>query len=139
MMAFHFSNYFTYTQRNIHLLRPGQGSYLFLSSKHQRTRFVWKFVWTFRSLFRCFTIFLSPPRSTLSMLAKWNGGQKFFISEFVSAERAERALKGNGDKGVKEFLCTLESANSRLDICERYVWQSRIGRGCEGQFNIIFL
>ena len=49
---------------------------------------------------------------------------------------SEGALKGNGDKGVKEFLSTLESANSRLDIRERYVWQSRVGRGYEGQFNI---
>ena len=49
---------------------------------------------------------------------------------------SERAVKGNGDKGVKEFLSTLESATSRLDIRERYVWQSRVGRGCNGQFNI---
>ena len=48
----------------------------------------------------------------------------------------ERALKGNGDKGVKEFLSTLESATSRLDIRECYVWQLRVGRECEGQFNI---
>ena len=34
---------------------------------------------------------------------------------------SEGALKGNGDKGVKEFLSTLESANSRLDIREPYV------------------
>ena len=40
----------------------------------------------------------------------------------------ERALKGNGDKGVKEFLSTLESATSRLDIRECYVWQLRVGR-----------
>ena len=49
---------------------------------------------------------------------------------------SERALKGNGDKSVKEFLSTLEPATSRLDIRERYVWQSRVGRGWEGQFNI---
>ena len=49
---------------------------------------------------------------------------------------SERALKGNGDKSVKEFLSTLEPATSRLDIRERYVWQSRVGHGCEGQFNI---
>ena len=49
---------------------------------------------------------------------------------------SERALKRNGDKSVKEFLSTLEPATSRLDIRERYVWQSRVGRGCEGQFNI---
>ena len=49
---------------------------------------------------------------------------------------SQRALKGNGDKSVKEFLSTLEPATSRLDIRERYVWQSRVGRGCEGQFNI---
>ena len=40
----------------------------------------------------------------------------------------ERALKGNGDKRVKEFLSTLEYATSRLDIRECYVWQSRVGR-----------
>ena len=49
---------------------------------------------------------------------------------------SERALKRNGDKSVKEILSTLEPATSRLDIRERYVWQSRVGRGCEGQFNI---
>ena len=40
---------------------------------------------------------------------------------------SERALKGNGDKSVKEFLSTLEPATSRLDIRERYVWQSDAG------------
>ena len=29
-------------------------------------------------------------------------------------------MKGNGDKLVKEFLSTLESATSWLDICEGY-------------------
>ena len=65
----HFSNSFTYTPRNIHLLRPAKGSYLFLS-RHLRSRFVGDFVWTFRSLFRCFTSSQSPPHSTLSMLTK---------------------------------------------------------------------
>ena len=40
---------------------------------------------------------------------------------------SDRALKGNGDKSVKEFLSTLEPATSRLDIRERYVWQSDAG------------
>ena len=40
----------------------------------------------------------------------------------------ERALKLNGDKRVKGFLSTLESATSRLDIRECCVWQSRVGR-----------
>ena len=40
---------------------------------------------------------------------------------------SERALKGNGYKSVKEFLSTLEPATSRLDIRERYVWQSDAG------------
>ena len=31
---------------------------------------------------------------------------------------SEHALKGNGDKLVKDFLTTLESATSWLDICE---------------------
>ena len=142
MMAYHFSKYFTYTRRNIHLLRPAQGSYLFLSQNHLRTRFVGKFVWTFRSLFRRFTSSQSPPRRSLSMLAKWNGGQKFFIREFVSTRKwksmiiSDRALKGNGDKRVKEFLSTLQSATSRLEIRECYVWQSGVGRECGGQFNI---
>ena len=43
----------------------------------------------------------------------------------------ERALKVNGDKRVKEFLSTLESATSRLDIRECYEWQSRVGRECD--------
>ena len=43
----------------------------------------------------------------------------------------ERALKVNGDKRVKEFFSTLESATSRLDIRECYVWQSRVDRECD--------
>lgn len=34
---------------------------------------------------------------------------------------SEHALKGNGDKVVIEFLSTLESATSWLDIRECYV------------------
>ena len=40
---------------------------------------------------------------------------------------SERALKRNGDKSVKEILSILEPATSRLDIRERYVWQSDAG------------
>ena len=43
----------------------------------------------------------------------------------------ERALKVNGDKRVKEFPSTLESATSRLDIRECCVWQSRVGHECD--------
>ena len=47
---------------------------------------------------------------------------------------SEHALKGNGDKLVKEFLSTLESATSRLDICECYVLvEKKVRRKCEGQ------
>ena len=50
---------------------------------------------------------------------------------------SERALKGNGDKLVKEFLSNLESASSWFDIREYFEWgcQSRVGRECEGQFH----
>ena len=40
--------------------------------------------------------------------------------KWISLILSEHALlvKGNGDKLVKEFLSTLESATSWLDICE---------------------
>ena len=57
--------------------------------------------------------------------AKYNGGQNFLSENFVSARKwtwmilSGHALKGNGDKLVKEFLSTLESATSWLDIRTR--------------------
>ena len=49
---------------------------------------------------------------------------------------SEHDLKGNGDKLVKEFLSTLESATSWLDIDE-YNLCMRVGQKCQLQFNII--
>ena len=46
----------------------------------------------------------------------------------MSVILSEHALKGNGDKLVKDFLTTLESATSWLDFCECLcmgVWKSR--------------
>ena len=45
--------------------------------------------------------------------------------------------KGNCDKLVIEFLNTLESATSWLDIRVLYIrLKSKVGRECEGKFNI---
>ena len=49
----HFSNSFTYTPRNIHLLRPAKGSYLFLS-RHLRSRIL------FGHLEVCFAVLPVP-------------------------------------------------------------------------------
>ena len=47
----------------------------------------------------------------------------FFLSarKWKSIILSEHALKGHGDKLVKEFLSTHESATSWLDIREYYV------------------
>ena len=76
--------------------------------------------------------------------AKYNGGQIFSSENFVSARKwnwmipSEHALKGNGDKLVKEFLSTLESATSWLDIRMRLAVESRTRVECKEQFNIFW-
>ena len=124
------------------LMQPTQGSYIFLSWKRLKTRFVGKFVEKFRSLFRCFTSSQSLPGSTQSSKVKWQP-KSFIWSRMLWALRkgksmilSEHDLKGNGDKLVKEFLSTLESATSWLDIDE-YNLCMRVGHKCQLQFNII--
>ena len=88
-------------------LWPAQGSYLFFSWNPPRTRFVWKF-----------TSSQSPSRSILSSNVKIKSWTKFFNLKILFALRkwksmilSEHALKGSGNKLVKEFLSTLESAS----------------------------
>ena len=47
---------------------------------------------------------------------------------------SEHALKGNGDKLVKEFFSTLESATSWLDIRMRLGVESRTPAGARNSF-----
>ena len=47
---------------------------------------------------------------------------------------SQHALKGNGDKLVKEFLSTLESATSWLDICMRLAVERRTRAGARNSF-----
>ena len=78
------------------LLRAAHRSYLFLSWKPLRIQFDGKFVLKFESLIgSLFYQFPVPKKSSIL---------------------SEQALKGNGDKLVKEFLSTLESATYWLDI-----------------------
>ena len=123
------------------LLQPTQGSYIFLSWKRLKTRFVGKFVEKFRSLFRCFTSSQSLPRSTQSSKVKWR--PKPVSENVVSAKKvkiydsliSEHALKGNGNKLiVKEFLSTLKSATSWLNIHDYCVWES----DANASYNSIF-
>ena len=105
------------------------------------------------SLFGCFEVCFavlpvpSPrrvaPYSAFIQAMYYNGGQNFLSENFVNARKwksmilSEHALKGNGDKRIKEFLSTLESGTSWLDI-RVWGWQSRGGRECEEQFNIFW-
>ena len=100
-----------------------------------------KFVEKFRSLFRCFTSSQSLPRSTQSSKVKWR--PKPVSENVVSAKKvkiydsliSEHALKGNGNKLiVKEFLGTLKSATSWLNIHDYCVWES----DANASYNSIF-
>ena len=102
-------------------LLPAQGGYLFLSWKHLRTLFVWKFVSLFLSSSQsrlpstqCSEAKL-PPKFCLRIL--------WVLRKWKSMILSEHALKENDVKLIViEFLSTLESATSWLDIHECYVW-----------------
>ena len=102
-------------------LLPAQGGYLFLSWKHLRTLFVWKFV----------SLFLSSSQSWLpsnlcseaKLPPKFHLRILWVLRKWKSMILSEHTLKENDVKLIViEFLSTLESATSWLDIHECYVW-----------------
>ena len=104
------------------LLRPAQRSYLFLSWKRLRIQFDGNFVLKFESLIGSLFYQFPVPTAQHPIQQSKLAVKIFYLTilwalrKWKSSILSEQALKGNGDKLVKEFLSTLECATYWLDI-----------------------